>query len=476
MFKLREYQEECVDKIVNMKEGSKKIACLATGAGKTIIMSEVCKRVSGRVLIIVMSKELKEQTVDKLKMVCGNKVDVGCIQGSQREYNHRIVVAMRQTLTSASFPVKELLKFGRFDYILIDEGHVAVSQAKKIIEYFANDSTKIACMTATPYNEQMKEVYNGFIYRRELIDMIKDGYLIDPVGCSVKTNISLDNVRTYQGDFMTTELSSTVDTDMRNQIIYKAYIDKCQDRNKTIIFATDVKHSKSIAKYFNDRGISAKSIDGSLKAKERKQILDDFHSGKIKVLINVMILTIGFDCPSVDCIIFARPTQSKALYIQMIGRGLRLSPETDKKDCLIIDVVDICNKHNLMNCKTIFDMNSGESMLQAKNKKIVYRSEKKKIMEEDVEHGVSSIDAMMNKIESATDMIMGNIGYAETNLFDTNNKDCNYNNENSLQDKDKKENIKDGKIKDKNSEVKKADKKSSLMTLADIIKKIFNLK
>ena len=476
MFKLRDYQETCVNKIVNMKEGERKIACLPTGAGKTIVMSEVCKRVIGRLLIVVMSKELKEQTVDKLKMVCREKVDVGCIQGSQREYNHRIVVAMRQTLTSNSFSVEELLKFDKFQYILIDEGHIAVNQAKKIIEYFSNDSTKVVCMTATPYNEQMKEVYDGFIYRRELIDMIQDGYLIDPICYSVKSNISLDYVKTYQNDFMTTELSNTVNTDMRNQLIYKTYIDKCQDRNKTIIFATDVKHSKSIAEYFNNRGIIAKSIDGSLTTKEREQILKDFHEGRIKVLINVMILTIGFDEPSVDCIIFARPTQSKALYIQMVGRGLRLSPETGKKDCLIIDVVDICNKHNLMNCKTIFDMNSGESMLQAKNKKIVYRSEKKKIMEEDVEHGVSSIDAMMNKIESAADMIMGNIDYAETDLFDIKNKNCNYNNKNSLQDKDKKENKKNKEIKDKNSEVRKVAKKSSLMTLADIIKKIFNLK
>ena len=155
---------------------------------------------------------------------------------------------------------------------------------------------------------------------------------------------------------------------MRNKLILQSYIDMCQDRNKTLIFTTNVKHSQAIAECFVQNGILAKSIDGSCSKTERKQIFNDFETGKIKVLVNVDICTIGLDIPSIDCIIFARPTKSKGLYIQMLGRGLRLSPQTGKTDCLVIDIVDVTAKHNLINGKTVFDVDIEEK--QNKKKKV----------------------------------------------------------------------------------------------------------
>lgn len=415
MFKLRDYQEECVNNIINMNEQSRKIACLPTGSGKTILMSEICKRTNKRVLIIVQSSELRQQTIDKLKMVCGESVDVGSVQGNIREYNNRIIVGTRQTITSNSFDMSKLIEKGNFEYILIDECHCAVKQAETIINSIGKHS-KVVGMTATPYNNDLKSVYNGFIYKRELIKMIEDKYLVDAICYTVRSNVNIDNVKTYQGDFAINELSKTINIESRNKLIYQSYIEKCKDRNKTLIFATDINHSKAIAEYFNEKGISCCSIDGTLKKSERTQILKDFEDGKIKVLVNVMILTIGLDIPAIDSIIFARATQSKALFIQMLGRGLRLSPETNKSDCLVIDIVDFTTKHNLVNCSSIFDVEDGESLVSAKNKKIVVKTKKKDVLEEDVEQGVSPIEAILNNIE-----------YQETNLFNENNIDCDKN-------------------------------------------------
>ena len=472
MIKLRDYQEKCVNNIMNMNNGSRKIACLPTGSGKTILMSEICRRAKGRILIVVISTELRKQTIDKLHMVCGNNISVGCIQSNIREYNTRITIATRQTLTSNSFSMKDLLQYGEYEYILIDECHTGVKQCKDIIDTICTDNTKVVGFTATPYNSQLKNLYYGFVYKRELIDMIKEGYLIDPICYSIKTDISLDNIKVRNNDFITKKLAETININTRNKLIYNAYINKCKDRNKTIIFATDINHSKAIAEYFCNNGISAKSIDGSLNKKEREQIFKDFETGKIKVLVNVMICTIGLDIPSIDSIIFARPTQSKALYIQMLGRGLRLSPETNKKDCVVIDIVDFVSKHNLMNSKTIFDTNDGETITKAKNRKIVVKTKN------------NSIDKFKNKLdknnaESIVNNIIdnSNINYIETDLFNAENKDSKYNN--SVKNKDDNDNNsnkncnKDNNIKDTDNN---KPSKNNFLLVINLLKKIFNLK
>ena len=135
--KLRYYQEDCIKEILKMNKEEKKIVEACTGAGKTIIMSELCRLTDKRVLIVVMSSELKEQTVEKLKMVCGENVDVGCVQGIQDEVSNRIIVATRQSLTSSkSTRIERMLSYGEFEYILLDECHMAVQQQKKIMKMY----------------------------------------------------------------------------------------------------------------------------------------------------------------------------------------------------------------------------------------------------------------------------------------------------------------------------------------------------
>lgn len=365
MVTLRDYQIECIKKINNMTQNEKKIVQIATGGGKTIILSELARQTKGRVLIVVMSTELRKQTIDKLHMVCGNNISVGSVQGNLKEYNNNIIVATRQTLTSKNFEINKLIETGSFETIMFDECHIAIKQQINIVKLLGMNS-KVIGFTATPYNKDLYTLYSGFVYQKDLISMIEDKYLVEPLCYQIKTDINLNEVKVRNGDFEIGSLSEKINNDVRNNLILKAYRDKCKDRDKTLIFATDVKHSKAIASYFMKNGIKAVSIDGSLNKKEREKIFNDFETGEIKVLVNVEICTTGLDIPAIDSIIFARPTKSKSLYIQMLGRGLRLSNK--KSNCLVIDIVDFITKHDLVNSETIFNMKNGETLIQAKEK------------------------------------------------------------------------------------------------------------
>ena len=392
---LRYYQKECVKAIENMDTNKKGVVCLSTGAGKTIILSEVTRRAKGRVLIVVMNTELREQSIDTLKMICGDNVDVGSVQGALREYDNKVIVATRQTLTSKEFNFCRLLEKGEFETILFDECHIAIEQQQLICLFYGAEGARIIGFTATPYNLDMRYLYDEIIYKKELIDMINEGYLVEPVCIQCKSDTNIDDIKIRYGDFNQKELGKKLNNEIRNKLVVQSYIDNCQDRNKTLVFATTVEHSKAIAECFNENGISAKSIDGGCSKKERKQILKDFEDGSIKVLVNVNVCTVGLDIPSIDSIIFARCTKSKGLYIQMLGRGLRLSPETNKTDCLVIDIVDVTTKHNIINGKTVFDVQYDVFQEEKDEEKIIKQEEIKEEIKknEDIEMDVKPTGA-----------------------------------------------------------------------------------
>ncbi|BCZ47600.1 hypothetical protein psyc5s11_36670 [Clostridium gelidum] len=380
--KLRPYQIECLDKVREMNIGEKKICYLPTGSGKTVIMSAIANETKGRVLIVVMSTELRLQTIDKLKIICGDNVDVGSVQAEINETNAKIIIATRQSLTHPkSHRMEELLNKGNFNIVMIDECHIAISQYKKIIEA-VGDNVKVIGMSATPWNDSLKGVFDGFVYQKELIEMIEEKYLCEPKCFAIQTDCDLSNVKTVGGEFVQRDLAEVVDNVARNELIVKSYIEKAKDRKQTIVFATSIDHATNLSNCFKLNGISSESIDSTVDKDARKQVFEDFISGKFKVLVNVNICSIGLDIPSVDCIILARPTKSKMLYVQQLGRGLRLSPETNKKNCLILDIVDNVKKFNLVNCKSIFDMENGETLEEAKLRKQYEKEEKERLLEE----------------------------------------------------------------------------------------------
>jgi type I site-specific restriction endonuclease len=181
----------------------------------------------------------------------------------------------------------------------------------------------------------------------------------------VQSQTNLNLVKIVAGEFNLKDLEDAVNNDNRNQLIVEAYNKYAKFRKSTIVFATGIAHCNSIKEEFKRNGIQCDSIDSSMSKEDRENIIDSFTSGKIPVLVNVAVLTTGFDHPETDCIMLCRPTKSRILYEQIIGRGLRTAEGKD--DCLIIDINDIIKSHDLMSLSNVFntDIKHGETPTKA---------------------------------------------------------------------------------------------------------------
>lgn len=419
--KLRLYQEECLDKVREMNIGERKIVYIATGGGKTVIMASIAKETKGRVLIVVPQTELREQAIDKLQRICDDDISIGSVQGGLNEVDKNIIVATRQSLTHPkSHRMNEMLAQGEFEVVMIDEAHQACSQVQQIVN-IVGDKCKVIGFTASPFNKEMKAIFDGFVYEKDILSLINEGYLCQPKCFRVQTNTDISGVKTVGGEFVQSQLEDAINNDERNTLIVKAYLEKAKDRKNCIVFASGIDHANNLAECFRINGISAKSIDSTVDADERKQTLEDFKNGKFKVLVNVAILTTGFDYEPLECIVMARPTKSKILYTQCIGRGLRIAE--GKKDCLILDIVDNVKQFNLLSCKSIFDIEDGETILEAKIRKKYEMEEKERLLEEqkrieeeeerlklqEIEIFNSRVDNILSS--SIFDWFMGNFKY-----------------------------------------------------------------
>lgn len=347
--------------------GDKKkiLITVPTGGGKAILLAEYASKIKGRCLIVVPNTELREQAIEKLKMVDPH-IDVGSVQGAINQVSNKVIVATRQSLThSRSTRIEQMLQHGNFDTIIIDEVHQAVDQVKKIIHRIKIKNIKIIGLTATPWNRKLNEVFDGMDYYISILDMIMQNYLCEPLALMVHSKTNLSDVKTTAGEFNQKELEDAVDTVERNELIVKSYQEYAKDRKSALVFCVGIEHLNHVVEEFNRDGIYCKGVDSTYNAEDRKSIIEEFKSGKLPVLVNCGVLTVGFDYPRLDCIILARPTKSKILYTQILGRGLRIHPE--KENALIIDINDIVRKHDLMSLSSVFDIpiKSGETIRKA---------------------------------------------------------------------------------------------------------------
>lgn len=389
--KLRDYQEECYREILKIKQGKNGLAVIPTGGGKTVVFAKLSSEAKGRVLIAVPSTELREQAEEKLKMI-DSEINVGSVQGVMDDVEAKVVIATRQSLTHPkSTRIKRMLEHGEFEYLIIDEAHQAGNQIKKIKNNL-NVNIKTIAFTATPYTRECIENFGQPIYRKTILDMIDSNYLVEPYAMMVQSKTNISHVKTSKGDFTQGELEEAVNNAERNQLIIESYKKLATERKLTLVFAAGCDHGKELLKEFNSEGISAGYLDGETSKEERKKIINLFKNKKLKVLINVMALTTGFDVPETDCILICRPTKSRILYEQIIGRGLRLAE--GKEDCLIIDIQDIVRKHDLMSVSDIFElkMKSGETYSKAKKRteeeKITAENKKKELEKQRIEQEI----------------------------------------------------------------------------------------
>ena len=340
---LREYQEEALNVIAKaLSDGiSKQLIVLPTGSGKTILMAAIAKHLNKRTLILAHREELIQQAFEQFKLYWP-EADIGICKAERDETNHHIVIGSVQSCSKSKRLAS--LKDSAFDVLLIDEAHHATAESyQKIIKElgFHTDQTKLLLgVTATPNRsdkDSLGETFEKVTYSRSISTMIKAGYLSPAIGRKILTNFSLQNIKMQNGDFSICELAEIVNTPERNAFIAEKYKAYATDR-KGVAFCVDVAHCKDLSASFEKVGITSKAVWGEMPTEERRNVLEDLKAGRIQVAMSCGVLTEGFDEPSISCIAMARPTKSQSLYIQCIGRGLRLWP--GKQDCLVLDFTD----------------------------------------------------------------------------------------------------------------------------------------
>lgn len=345
--KLRPYQEQAFDGVFREWDGGKHktLVVMPTGTGKTIVFAKIveeCVRRGYRVLIMAHRGELLDQAADKIFKATGLRSSVEKAGQTCIGQWYRVVVGSVQTLMSE----KRLRQFQKdyFDVIIVDEAHHCVSQSyQNVLQYFSD--SKVLGVTATPDRADMKNLgsyFESLAFEYTMPEAIKSGYLVPIKALTVPLKIDIRMVSISAGDFKAGEIGTALDPYLFQ--IADEMTRFCKDR-KTIVFLPLIATSQKFMGMLNERGFRAAEVNGS--SEDRAQILHDFEGGKYNVICNSMLLTEGYDCPAVDCIIVLRPTKSRPLYAQMVGRGTRLSPETGKEHLLLIDFLWMTERHEL---------------------------------------------------------------------------------------------------------------------------------
>ena len=342
---LRPYQKEAKEAVLSeWNDGVQRtLLVLPTGCGKTVVFAKItedCVRSGKRVLILAHRGELLTQASDKIEKACGLKCAVEKADETCLDSWYRITVGSVQTLMRE----KRLNNFSHnyFDVIIIDEAHHAVSDSyTRILDHFKNAT--VLGVTATPDRGDMKnlgKVFQSLAYEYTLPKAIKEGYLSPIKAVTIPLKIDFTGVSIQAGDFKASDIDTALDPYLY-QIAeeMKAY---CLNR-KTVVFLPLVKTSQKFRDILDKAGFKAAEVNGE--SPDRAEILEDFDNGKYNVLCNSMLLTEGWDCPSVDCVIVLRPTKVRALYSQMVGRGTRLCD--GKTELLLLDFLWHTERHEL---------------------------------------------------------------------------------------------------------------------------------
>ena len=342
---LRPYQQEAREAIFEQWDSGvkKTLLVLPTGCGKTIVFAKVtedCVRRGDRVLILAHRGELLEQASDKIRKSTGLGCAMEKAEESCKDSWFRIVVGSVQTMMRE----KRLSQFTAdyFNTIIIDEAHHCISDSyQRVLRHFQD--AHVLGVTATPDRGDMRNLGSYFetlAYEYTLPKAIKEGYLTPIKALTIPLKIDMSGVAVQAGDFKASDISTALDPYLKG--IAEEMQKYCKDK-KTVVFLPLVKTSQKVRDLLNEYGFCAAEVNGD--SQDRAEILKDFEEGKYNVLCNSMLLTEGWDCPSVDCVVVLRPTKVRSLYCQMVGRGTRLSPGKDH--LLLLDFLWHTERHEL---------------------------------------------------------------------------------------------------------------------------------
>lgn len=342
---LRPYQQAARDAIHTEWENghARTLLVLPTGTGKTIVFASVAAdqvRAGDRVLILAHRGELLEQAADKLQRSTGLVSAVEKAESTCLNSWFRVVVGSVQTMQRSA----RLERFPRdyFGTIIIDEAHHAITDGyRRILDYF--EGAKVLGVTATPDRGDMRnlgEVFDSLAYEYKLTAAIKEGYLCKIMAQTIPLQLDISEVGFTSGDYSLGQLGTALDPYLEQ--IAAEMVQRCRGR-KTVVFLPLIKTSQKFRDLLNAKGFQAAEVNGQ--SADRKEVLADFDAGKYNVLCNSMLLTEGWDCPSVDCVVVLRPTKVRSLYSQMVGRGTRLAES--KTDLLLLDFLWMTDKNEL---------------------------------------------------------------------------------------------------------------------------------
>jgi superfamily II DNA or RNA helicase len=340
--KLRAYQEKAVvDILAGFKEYDRQLAVMPTGAGKTIVFSKLAEaKQPRRSLILAHREELIEQAVDKIAKSTGIFSQVE--KAEQRaSLMSPVVVASIQTLIGAQR--RERWPKDHFGLVVVDEAHHALADSyQKVLQHFTG--AKVLGVTATPDRgdkRNLGQYFENIAFEITMFDLIKQGYLSPVKVKALPVEIDLAQVKSVAGDYSADDLGTALTPYLRS--IAQALRDHAAFR-KCLVFLPLIATSKTFTEICQQEGLLAYHVDGI--SADRKEILAGFAAGQFDILCNAMLLTEGFDDPSIDCVVVLRPTRSRALYAQMVGRGTRVCPTKD--DLLVLDFLWLHEKHNLV--------------------------------------------------------------------------------------------------------------------------------
>lgn len=342
---LRPYQREAKEAVFEQwGNGTRKtLLVLPTGCGKTIVFAKItedCVSHGDRVLILAHRGELLEQAADKIAKATGLKCATEKAEESCLGSWYRITVGSVQSLMRAT----RLSRFSEdyFNTIIIDEAHHCISDSyQRVLKHFPD--AKVLGVTATPDRGDMKnlgQVFESLAYEYTLPKAIKEGYLSPIKAVTIPLQVDLTGVGVQSGDFKAGDLGTALDPYLEG--IAQEMEKYCREK-KTVVFLPLVKTSQKFRDILNAHGFRAAEVNGE--SQDRAEILADYADGKYNVLCNSMLLTEGWDCPDVDCIVVLRPTKVRSLYCQMVGRGTRLAPGKDH--LLLLDFLWHTERHEL---------------------------------------------------------------------------------------------------------------------------------
>ena len=371
---LRQYQQQAVDAVYNYLRRYDDNPCVVipTAGGKTPILATIVKDAiqqwDGRVMILSHVKELLEQAVDKIHTVYP-ECDIGIYSTGLKRWdtdNKCIVAGIQSAYRNTD-------GFGKFDLIIVDEAHLIPEKGDGMYRNFLrrmkdnNPELRVIGLTATPYRMNSgaicapENILNQICFEVGVKELLQQGFLCPLLSKASRQEIDSSGLHIHAGEFIESEVDKLMNSEDVVKQACAEIITYTRERKSVIVFCCSISHAEHVLAQLRKCGCSAEVVLGDTLPSFRTETLERFKAGEIKYLVNVGVLTTGFDAPNIDCVVLLRPTASPGLYYQMVGRGFRLHP--DKKNCLILDFGNNILRHGPVDSITVKPKDSREEEL-----------------------------------------------------------------------------------------------------------------